>query len=370
MRMLLLPLLLAAACSRSVSVADETAAILADAHGVTLARNAPQWHYVELGVAAAQDPLPPLPAPGRVELDPKRTAAVGVPLPGRVESVLVRLGAKVERGDRLFSVRSAAFAELDREVAVARAQLALRQRSAQRVRTLFERKAAAQKDVLVAEAELQEAELVCKAAESKQRSLAVAPDGDNLFWVCAARAGAVVEVDLFPGQEVGPERDRPLLRLSDLDEVLVVADVSEGDVRDVAMGQQVGIRSRCGECEHLGMVEWVSEFVEPRRRTVEVWVRVPNRERHLRPNGFVEVTFAAAAGEPVVAVPDAAVVTQGTQTVVFVATSADRLEPRPVHAGRRRDGRVEIRHGLEPGTSYVARGALLLLNAVDLAADS
>lgn len=370
MRSSLLLCLLAIGCSRATPPPAETPGIRADAQGVTLASNAPQWDYLELGVAAAQAPLSPLPVSGRVELDPKRTAAVGVPLPGRIESVAVRLGSKVESGERLFSVRSAAFTELDREIAIARAQVTLRQRSAQRVRGLFERKAAAHKDVLVAEAELQEAELICKAAESKQRSLAVVAESDNLFWVCAPRAGTAVEVDLFPGQEVSPERERPLLRISDLQEVLVVADVAESDVRDVGVGQRVGIRTRGGDCEHVGVIEWISELVEPRRRTVEVWVRAPNQDRHLRPNGFVEVAFSAAGHPPVVCVPDAAVVTQGTQSVVFVATSPDRLEPRPVQAGRRRDGRTEIRSGLLPGTSYVARGALLLLNAVDLASDS
>lgn len=360
---------LVAACTKEAAAPDPAALITADQTGVTLAADAPQWRYVELSVAALGAPLSPLPVPGHVELDPKRTAAVGVPLPGRVEAVLVRLGSRVKQGERLLSVRSGAFADLDRETEAARAQVAVRKRLVDRARELLELKAAPQKDVLAAEAELQEAELALKAAESKQRSLSVASEGDNLFWIRAPRTGTVVELDVFSGQEVGPDREKPLLRLSDLDEVLVIADVPESDVRDVQLGESVSIHPQGGEAR-AGVVEYVSEVVEPRRRTVEVWVRAKNVDRLLRPNGFVEVVITPDAVSEVVRVPDVSVVTQGTRSVVFVATGPGRLEPRTVTVGRRRDGVTEVREGLTKGERFVSKGALLLLNQVDLATGS
>ena len=185
-----------------------------------------------------------------------------------------------------------------------------------------------------------------------------------------ARSGTVVEFDVSPGQEVGPDREKPLLRLSDLDEVLVIADVPESDVRDVSVGEAVSVHPQSGSELREGIVEYISEVVEPRRRTVEVWVRAKNADRLLRPNGFVEVVLEPRGDALMVRVPDAAVVTQGTRSVVFVATAPGRLEPRPVQLGRRRDGETEIRSGLEPGVRFVSRGALLLLNQVDLSSDT
>lgn len=365
----LLPLVLLAACAAPPTPPSE-APLKADAQGVSLTTDAPQWKYVELAVAVARPSLAPLPVPGHVELDPRRTSAVGVPLAGRLEEVLVRLGSRVKAGDKLFSVRSGAFAELDRETEAARSQVAVRKRLLERHSELLELKAAAQKDVLAAEAELKEAQLTLKAAESKQRSLWVSAQGDNLFWVRAPRAGTVVESELSPGLEVGPDRDKPLLRLSDLDEVLVVGDVPEGDVRDISLGEAVTIHAQSSAALREGVVEYISEVIEPRRRTVEVWVRAKNLDRSLRPNAFVEVVIKPDALSPMVRVPDAAVVTQGVQSVVFVVTAPGRLEARPVQLGRRRDGEIEIRGGLEPGARFVSRGALLLLNQVDLSTDS
>jgi hypothetical protein len=103
-----------------------------------------------------------------------------------------------------------------------------------------------------------------------------------------------------------------------------------------------------------------------------VRVRVPNREHKLRPNAFAQVTFTAAdPSERRVVVPAEAVVTDDQRSVIFVKRElpggTTRLERREVKVGRVRDEKAEIVSGLTDGETYVARGALLLLNALDLA---
>ncbi len=353
-------------CSKPDTVEPAPSTLKADAKGVDLSPDAPQWKYVELAVAGTADPIAPLAAPGRVAFDEKRTSDVGSPLSGRTETVMVRLGDTVKQGDRLFSVRSGAWADLDREAETARSQEGLKKRVVERSRELYALKAIAEKDLIAAEAELKEAGLALKAAEAKKQSLQVVPGGDNLFFVRAPRAGTIVEHDLYSNQEVVPEREKPLLRISELDEVLVLADVPENDAGDLAINEPVTIRSQAGSAERKGIVEHISEVVDVHRRTVEVRVRVENHDRALRPNSFVEVIPHPVGGEKRIRVPDAAIVSEGTRSVIFVSRGSGRLEPVQVVQGRRRDGEVEIRSGLEPGTKFVAKGALLLLNQIDL----
>lgn len=328
---------------------------------------APQWQYVELAVAQEAPALAPLPAPGRVDFDESRTASVGAPLAGRVEEVRVRLGDRVKAGDRLFSVRSGAFADLERELHSAEAELAEKQRNAERLKELVALKAAPEKDLLAAQTEQREAELALEAAKARQASLKVSGESNNLFWVTAPRAGTLVDLDVVASQEVTPEHDKPLLKLSDLDEVLVVADLQEADAADLREGQSVSVHTQNGGAVRPGKVERISEVVDPQRRTVEVRVRVANADRVLHPNAFVEVTPEPSAGVKRVRVPASAVVTDGARSVVFVAREASRLERVPVVPGRQRDGQVELRDGLSPGQQFVARGALLLENQIELA---
>jgi cobalt-zinc-cadmium efflux system membrane fusion protein len=340
--------------------------ITTDGKSVTLTGDAPQWKYLELGVALEGPPLNPLPAPGHVDLDEKRTANVGAPLAGRVEAVEVRVGDWVRQGARLFSVRSGAYADLDRELETARAEMNAKQRVLQRVKDLYMLKAAPEKDVLAAEAELKSVELAFKAAQAKKQSLAVDSAGANLFWVHAPRDGTVVDLDVFANQEVTPDRDKPLLRISDLDEVLVLADVPETDVVDVRVGGEVQIRTQVGAVDRTGVVDHISEVVDARRRTVEVRVRMENKDRGLRANAFVEVTPIPDPTLKRLKVPDTAVVNAGKRQVIFIQRGGPgRLEPREVATGRRRGGEVEITAGLEPEMRYIRRGALLLLNKLE-----
>jgi membrane fusion protein, heavy metal efflux system len=334
---------------------------------VHIPAGAPQWQYVELAVAQEEPALAPLPAPGRVGFDEARTASVGAPLAGRVEQVRVRLGDRVKVGDRLFSVRSGAFADLQRELRGAETDLAEKQRTTERLKELVALRAAPEKDLLAAQTEQRQAELTLEDVRARQASLKVSPEESNLYWVTAPRAGTVVDLDVVASQEVTPDRERPLVRLSDLDEVLVIADMQETDASDLREGQTVTVRTQGGGTARTGQVSRVSEVVDPLRRTVEVRVRVDNSDHALRPNAFVEVTPEPLSGVSRVRVPASAVVTDGERSVVFVAREPYRLERVAVVPGRQRDGQVELRAGLSAGERFVARGALLLENQIELA---
>jgi membrane fusion protein, heavy metal efflux system len=334
---------------------------------ITLGENAPQWKYVELAVAQEVPVLPPLPAPGRVEFDEKRTASVGTPLQGRVEKVLVRLGDLVKEGDRLFSVRSGAWADLEKELASAREAVEVKRRLATRARELVDLKAAPEKDALAAEAELRESQLALRAAQAKRSSLRISSESDNLFWVVAPRGGTVVDLDVVASQEIQASGEKPLVRISDLGEVLVVADLQEADAYDLAAGSPVTVHTHAGNVHRSGVLERVSDVVDPKRRTVELRIRASNEDHALRPNSFVDVELQPDPSVKRVRVPAEAVVTEGQRSMVFIARGTGKLERLPVTPGRQRDGEVELRSGLEPGTRYVSKGAILLLNQIDLA---
>ena len=245
---------------------------------VTLADGAPQWAYLELAVAEAQPAITPSPAPGRVAFDEKRSAAVTSPLPGRVDEVRVRLGDQVKAGDKLVAVRSGALADLDRELESARSQVAAKTRVADRARELVGMRAAPEKDLLEAEEDLREAQLALKAAIAKRDSLNATIEGDTRFWITARQDGTVVEFDVAAGQQVGPDHDRPLLRLSHIDKVLVLTDLQEQDAYDVRVDTPATVRTAGGGVTRPGVVEYVSQVVDPQRRTVEVRVRVDNAD--------------------------------------------------------------------------------------------
>jgi RND family efflux transporter MFP subunit len=340
-----------------------------DGERIQIRDHAPTWSYLEFATANPQDPVPPAPVPARVAFDEARAAPVIAPLPGRIDAVPVRLGQRVVAGDRLVAIRSPDLVDLTKEVELKRTEEAARGKVVERLRSLVDLRAEPARKLIDAQQELAQAQLARQAAELKLRSLSVAQDDSGLYWLLAPRAGVVVQRDVLIGQEVGRERAEPLMVIAELDEVIVSADVPESDVAGLQVGQAAEVLpSAAAEPPVRGRIEYIGEVIDPQRRMVEVRVRVPNGDHPLRPNAFVQVAFSPGNTQCIV-VPAEAVVTDDQQSFVFVRREDQptALERREVVLGRQHGGRVEIEHGLAAGETYVTKGAILLLNAVDLA---
>jgi cobalt-zinc-cadmium efflux system membrane fusion protein len=362
--------LLSGALRRGVQpAADSEPAYTVEGTRVDVRAGGPTWNYLEFAQAELQAPLPPPPVPGRIAVDEARAQPIEAPLPGRIDSVAVKLGERVLAGQRLIAVRSPDLVDLVKEFDQMKAEEATRAKTVERLRALVALTAEPEKKLVEAQQELTETQLARAAAEAKLRNLSVAGASEGLYWLTAPRAGVVVARDALVGQQVGPERSEPLLVVAELDEVIVTADVPEVNVRALRPGQQALILEAGAVAgAAAGTIESIGAVVDPQRRMVDVRVRVPNPDEALRPNAFVQVAFTPDEQSHVV-VPAAAVVTDDQQSFVFVRASGSdtALERREVTLGHQRDDQVEILAGLAPGDTYVTKGALLLLNAVDLA---
>ena len=334
---------------------------------IGMEKDSPTWGYVKYAPAELQAPLRPLPVAGRIQVDEAMSARVMAPLPGRVEKVEVMLGQVVVEGQVMLTVRSGALVDLDAASQMAQTEVSAQQRAVERIKTLVQLQALPEKDLLMAEKELREAQLALTSAKLKRQSLRVKPHGDGEFDVVAPRPGVVVERHVSVGQEVGPDHDTPLLVLAELNEVLAVASVPEPEVRGLLPGQIAQV-TLAGATEPVfeGVIEHVSPVVDPDRHTVDVRLRMKNMDGALRPNAWVLVAFPAR-GDKRIVLPSGAVVTDDQTTAVFVKSATGALVRRTVMAGRQRDGKTEIISGLQPGEQVVVQGALLLLNTVQLA---
>jgi Cu(I)/Ag(I) efflux system membrane fusion protein len=76
---------------------------------------------------------------------------------------------------------------------------------------------------------------------------------------------------------------------------------------------------------------------------------------------YATVEIDAAVGkEPVLSVPNSAVLDSGTRQVVLVAMGEGRFEPRPVQLGLRSDGWVQVLGGIKPGERVVTSANFLI----------
>lgn len=336
-----------------------------DKDSVKLAASAVPMRF-ETALVISGPPLQRAPVTARVQTVEALTAPSFAPLDGRVVEVPVKIGDRVKEGDHLMMVASGDLATLVKEQNAARLTISTKEALAQRLQLLVESRAASQNDLMVAQSELNEAKLAAAAADAKLRSLTVKQAGESTYWILATRSGTVVQLDAIRGKQVGPDKDKPVATVADLDEVLVVSDVPQRDAASLALGSSVAVtQPGSGQEPVMGTIELVSDVLDAERQTVPIRVRVKNPHHVLRPNQFVEATFGPTSADHVLVVPSEAVVTDGAKSVVFVQVSPGVLKRREVKLGRQTKDRAEIVSGLREGDLVVVKGALLLLNAID-----
>ena len=301
-------------------------------------------------------------------LAPQARVAVASKLSGRLERVLVNIGAHVARGQTLATLDAR---EIDAQVDAARAAVNVAKASLaaadaslsnaslehDRARNLFERgalprqrldaadtahrAAVAQKDL--AQANLAQAEAALRrAVEIERDATLVSPI-----------AGVVVERNFDAGNLVGPG-DKPVVVVADARVLKLEAGVGEleaGRLR-VGMPARVDVQARPGAPVE-GQLAAIAPEIDARNRHFQIEVRVPNPDGSLLSGMYASARIQISKAAGAVTVPREAVANRDGQRVVLKVTDG-RLHPTSVTEGLADEGRVQIVAGLAAGDLVVA----------------
>jgi cobalt-zinc-cadmium efflux system membrane fusion protein len=312
---------------------------------------------------------------GRIAFDDMRVTHVYSPVTGRISKINADLGQIVKKGDPLAEIESPDLAQAYSDLLKANADLVAAQHDVKRQRELAEAHAAAQSQLeqsednyLKAQAEMERAKLKTQLLHA-QNSDAVG----QRFVLRAPIDGKVVGRNVNPGIEVqgmlsSANIANELFTIGAIDSVWLLADLYEAQIGKVKPGDKVDISTVAyGDTFH-GVVDYVSDVLDPTTRTARLRCSIENPDGKLKPEMFVTAT--AFHGErPAIAVPRTAVLKLSDQYVVFVQVGTTesgllRFMVRPVKVGNDESGMVEILEGLKAGDSLVTEGAILLSSQV------
>jgi Cu(I)/Ag(I) efflux system membrane fusion protein len=180
--------------------------------------------------------------------------------------------------------------------------------------------------------------------------------------VMAPADGVVIDKPIQQGMRV--EAGEALYRTADLSSVWLIAQVQERDLGAIATGARaaasfVAFPGRSFD----GTVDFIYPSLSPETRTARVRIVMPNPDGQLLAAMYANVQIGTSAGtEPILSVPDSAVMDSGSRQVVLLARDAGRFEPRPVRLGIHGDDWVQVVDGLRPGDQVVV-GANFLIDA-------
>ncbi len=153
-----------------------------------------------------------------------------------------------------------------------------------------------------------------------------------------------------------------LFRTADLSTVWAMTQVAERDLAWIRPGQPARLVMKAyPDTTVEGTVAFVYPEIDMATRTARVRIELPNRDGRLRGGLYADVTIEAQAGNgAVLAVPDSAIIDNGTKRIVFVDKGSGTFEPRALTVGQRGNGYAEVREGLAEGERIVVTGNFLI----------
>jgi cobalt-zinc-cadmium efflux system membrane fusion protein len=140
-----------------------------------------------------------------------------------------------------------------------------------------------------------------------------------------------------------------------------MVNIPEPQLHRVRTGQDVELTvdSLPGR-SFTGTLTWISATVDKRTRMARGRVEVGNTGGLLKSQMFAHARISTTRSDRAVVVPLAAVHHVAGTSIVFVKSSDDLFEARPVSLGVNHDGRIEIVEGLTPDELVVVAGGFAL----------
>ncbi|WP_441229962.1 efflux RND transporter periplasmic adaptor subunit [Tardiphaga sp. 215_C5_N2_1] len=280
-------------------------------------------------------------APGTIQLDERRISVISMRAESWVQKVAdVTTGTKVRSGQPLMDIYSPAISSAAAEyVATITSKTTsgdglYGRGSRQRIMNLDV------PDTVIAEIE-------------KSRIVPI-----SIAWA-APRDGIVLERNAIEGMRAQP--GDILFRIADTSLVWAMVDVAERDLGAIAVGQPVNVRTRSlSGRQFAGKINVIYPQVNRETRTTRVRIELTNADLALLPDMYIDASIETGGADPVVSVPESAVIDTGTRQSVFIDKGQGRFEPRSVGLGRRGGGYVEIREGVADGEPVVISANFLI----------
>ncbi len=328
---------------------------------------------IQTAAAIEEQIAPVITAPGRIKPRSGAESQVFAPFGGRLIATSAQvpgLGAEVREGQLLAEVEQifaapervqfrAASLQLQTDIDHARQELDLREKELDRARQLYDGGAIALKELQASEFAVNQARTKLEGAErakAEYDQTATQQSEQRRTPIRAPITGTVIAIDLVAGQQVEPSKS--LMTIVDTATVWAELAVHESDLSEVhrAVTADIVVPSDPNRV-YKGRIVNTGVALDPQNRTLPVTFAIPNAERRLKLEMFVEGHIPVGSAQKTVLVPASALLSEQGVSSVFVETSTGVFQRRVVMAGQRHGRNIAIVSGLQFNEKVVSVGA-------------
>ncbi len=303
--------------------------------------------------------------PAEVKADATQEARVVPRLAGVVLEVRKQAGDDVQRGEVMAVISSRELADAKSAYIESSHHREFTRVALEREESLWQKKISAERDLLAARRDAEEAVLAENVAAQKLVALglpasslsaiaAQPPESLSRFDIRAPLTGSVIERDVTTGEAVTAEQS--IFTVADFSSVWIELSVYARDLGAVRIGQDATVVSSDLGKEATGRINYIGRLVGEATRSAPARLVLRNPTGEWRPGLFVTVRLVREEVEVPLAVSSEAIQAFRDWQVVFV-NYGDWFEARPLELGRTDGHWVEVRSGLKAGDRYAARNS-------------
>jgi cobalt-zinc-cadmium efflux system membrane fusion protein len=304
--------------------------------------------------------------PGTVTYNLFHTTPVISQLGGPVSRILAVPGQMVRAGQPLLYVQSPDYSQLRANFLNTRDAYHFAQVNYKRAEDLYNHKAIAQRDLLMAESTRNQARDNFEAARQALEILGITDpekavdSSSSQIPVLAPISGEVVERQASPGQLLQAGSTQ-CFTISDMHTVWVLVNVYQKDLPNVRLGESATIETDTYPGNFHGHISYLAASLDSNSRTLDARIVTYNPHLELKKGMYVTALVDAGAIPDALVVPDASVLrTSDNHPFVYVQVGADKFARRLVTLGQSQNGITQIIAGLKAGEKVVGDGSLFL----------
>lgn len=280
-------------------------------------------------------------------VDTKENILIQPEMPGSLNSLNVKAGQRVSKGQILGRVDDAGMSQ---QVASLETQYALAKTTFERQKNLWDQKIGSEIQFLQAQTQM----------ISLSKSVAQAKAGLSKTLIRAPFTGTIDEVFVERGQVVSAS-PQGLMRIVNLSNMYVTTNVPETYIGKLKVGTEVDVFLTSLGKTYKGQVRQVGNNINPSNRSFGIEVAVPNPNNLLRPNQVAQLKIIDYVNKKALVVPTGIIQEDGEKNkYVYVVENANGktglAKKTIITVGQSSDNFTEIKTGLPAKAIIVSEG--------------
>ncbi|WP_420318671.1 efflux RND transporter periplasmic adaptor subunit [Ekhidna sp.] len=291
----------------------------------------------------------------RGAVESKKNVLLSAEAMGKIESLHVREGQRVSKGQVLVSLDTDLIRNNIKQV---NAQLDLANEMFTRQESLWKKNIGTEVRFLEAKAN----------KETLESQLGVLQSQLNMMIVKAPFSGIVDNIPARVGELAQP--GLPLVRLVNPDEIYISADVSESYLGKFTPNQAVEIYFPSQDKRVKSKIKSVGQTIKSENRTFELEIDLPKLDFPAQPNQVVVLRLVDYRNDQALVIPTEVIQGDNSGNYVYVINEKDgekKAIKRQIKIGSSHNLRTEIMSGLDVGEKVVIKGYRDLTDGVEVA---